>query len=116
MPPRRTLTPFAWLLAATTAGPALAQSEAPETVVAPPAESVTVGGPVGGPDTDPFLPPGSVMSREDRARMAPRDDVGGLGRSQPRNSWDFDSLLTPGARGSKRSMAGRGSDLPFDGK
>ncbi|MFV0473361.1 MAG: hypothetical protein ACK5MQ_04020 [Pikeienuella sp.] len=105
----RKMPAFACLLAVSVAAPALAQTGEP------PAESVTIGGRVGGPDTDPFLAPGSVPSRQDRARNAPRDENYGYRGYSARNDMDFDSLLTPGARGSKRSMPGRGTDLPLSG-
>lgn len=91
---------------------AVAQTAVQTDEPAPVGERVEIGGPVGGPETSPFLTPGFDAGIYSTPRYGRFDDSSD--RIGAANDFDFDSLLTPGARGSKRSMAGRGSDLRFD--
>ncbi|QIE54092.1 hypothetical protein G5B40_00715 [Pikeienuella piscinae] len=100
------------LFGALFAAGAIAQTAIETDELTPAGERVEIGGPVGGPETSPFLTPGfdaGVYSKPRYGRYGDSSD-----RIGAANDFDFDSLLTPGARGSKRSMAGRGTDLRFD--
>lgn len=80
------------------AGGALAQT--PDS----PSSGEVIGGPVGGPDTEPFVSPG--LDAHPYTPPPFSHGSGYVGRGlDAKGSFDFDSLLTPGARGSKRSMS-----------
>lgn len=56
---------------------------------------------------DPFLPPGSE-TRRSRSEHSFESGAGGPG-SGAKSEFGFDTLMTPGARGSKRSLGHRRS-------
>lgn len=96
MPKRPCLSILSFIACALLAGGAMAQS-----LNAPSAEQ-----PVGGPDTEPFIPPGSDIRPYTPPPFSHGSGYDERGLSS-KGSFDFDSLLTPGTRGSKRSLSRR---------
>lgn len=104
MPKRLSLPILSFTAYALLAGGAMAQS----------LNAPSAGQPVGGPNTEPFISPGA-----DIRPYTPPPFSHGSGYDQrdlsSKGSFDFDSLLTPGTRGSKRSLSRRSrADFRFD--